>query len=311
MGWQEINKSKYIEQLKKGFGLENSEDLLEKDLLLTLILAEFEKMDMGNELIFKGGTLLSRNYLNYHRFSEDLDFVFKDSNYIRELPRSARERKVKTFLDSFVPKLKEVVDALGLDFSTDRSNKKYCRMLSGRVVYTFKIYYSEDKFIKVEINFIEKMINNPVELSIKAITDFFDSKELMFVLGLKIDNFKVLSYSLNEIILEKYRAILTRKNFQERDLFDLFLIKDSLNADIKLIVEKIRNSDLIKKDLVSLISEKLALLQKDKFFESEEKIELLAVAKYNPKEFEEFKVKIKPILIEICKIFLEGLPNKR
>jgi len=73
--------------------------------------------------------------LNYHRFSEDLDFVFKGSTSISDLTRSARERKVKTFLDSFVPKLKEVADTLGLDFSTDRSNKKYCRMLSGRVVY--------------------------------------------------------------------------------------------------------------------------------------------------------------------------------
>ncbi|MEK7111724.1 MAG: nucleotidyl transferase AbiEii/AbiGii toxin family protein, partial [Patescibacteria group bacterium] len=92
MGWQEINKSKYIEQLKKHFNLANSESILEKDLLLTLILAEFEKLDLGKELIFKGGTLLSRNYLKYHRFSEDLDFVFKDSTSIRELTRSARER---------------------------------------------------------------------------------------------------------------------------------------------------------------------------------------------------------------------------
>jgi len=305
MGWQEINKSKYIEQLKKGFGLENNEDLLEKDLLLTLILAEFEKSDLGKELIFKGGTLLSRNYLNYHRFSEDLDFVFKDSTSIRELTRNARERKVKTFLDSFVPKLKEVADILGLDFSTDRSNKKYCRMLSGRVVYTFKIYYSENKFIKVEINFIEKIHSTPESVSVKAITDFFDSKVMLFELGLSSKNFNVLSYSLKEITLEKYRAVLTRKNLQDRDLFDLFLINDSLNADVSEIVEKIKNSALIKKDLTNLMSEKLALLEKDRFFESDEKIEELAVAKYNPKEFEEFKQKIKSKLIEICNKFLE------
>jgi len=307
MGWQEINKSKYIEQLKKSFGLENSEDILEKDLLLTLILAEFEKLDLGKELIFKGGTLLSRNYLKYHRFSEDLDFVFKDSTSIRELSRHARERKVKAFLDTFVPKLKEVADVLGLDFSADRSNKKYCRMLSGRVVYTFKIYYSENKFIKVEINFIEKVHSAPENVSVKAITDFFDSKIMLFELGLSYQNFNVLSYSLKEITLEKYRAVLTRKKLQDRDLFDLFLIKDSLNADVAEIVEKIKNSSLIKKDLANLINEKLTLLQEGKFFESEEKIEELAVAKYNPKEFEVFKEKIKPILIEICKQFLSKI----
>ena len=47
------------------------------------------------------------------------------------------------------------------------------------------------------------------------------------------------------------------------------------------------------------------ILEKDKFFDSEEKIEALAVAKYNPREFEEFKEKIKPKLIEICNNFLK------
>ena len=305
MGWQEVNKSKYIEQLKRSFNLENSEDILEKDLLLTFILAEFEKMNLGKELIFKGGTLLSRNYLKYHRFSEDLDFVFKDSNSIRELTRRARERKIKTFLDSFVPKLKEVADALGFDFSTNRSNKKYCKMLSGRTIYTFKIYYAENRFIKIEINFVEKIIDDPQEISVKAITDFFDSKELLFLLGLNLKSFNVLSYTLKEITLEKYRAVLTRNKLQDRDLFDLFLIKDSLKADAAEIVEKIKNSSLIKKDLIKLINEKLVLLQNNRFFESEEKIEELAIAKYNPKEFEEFKQKIKHKLIEICNTFLK------
>ena len=304
MGWKEINKSRYTEQLKNNFHIEDDGDLLEKDLLLTLILAEFEKMDLGKELIFKGGTLLSRNYLNYHRFSEDLDFIYKESNLIRNLTRSARERKVKAFLNIFVPELKKVADALGLDFSTDRSNKKYCRMLSGRTVYTFKIYYSENKFIKIEINFIEKMLGVPEKVSIKAITDFFDSRELLFSLGLSYHNFNVLSYPIEEIKLEKYRAILTRNKLKERDLFDLFLIKDSLKINLDDVVEKIRNSSLIKKDLPKLINEKLALLQKDKFFESDEKIEQMAIQLYDKLEFEEFKNKIKPILIEICKKFM-------
>jgi len=300
-----INIEQYIGEIKRAMNLNIEEDIIKKDLLLTLILAEFEKLGLGKELIFKGGTLLSRNYLNYHRFSEDLDFVFKDSNSIRELTRHARERKVKAFLDIFVPKLKEVADALELDFSTNRSDKKYCKMLTGRTVYTFKIYYSDVNFIKVEINFIEKIINTPEKVSIKAITDFFDSKKMLYELGLAYQNFNVLSYSLEEIKLEKYRAVLTRKYFQERDLFDLFLIKNSLDIDVSVIVEKIKTSSLIKRDLVNLISEKLALLQEDKFFESKETVDTLSIVKYNPKELEEFKEKIKPTLIEICNKFLE------
>jgi len=300
----EINLEEYVRHVKEKMSLNVNDEIIKKDLILTFILAEFEKLGLGKELIFKGGTLLSRNYLNYHRFSEDLDFVHKDSGELRLLSRNKRERKIKEFIDYFTPKLKEVADALNLEFSIDRSNTKFCTILHGRTVYTFRVYYSENRYLKVEINFVEKIIDTPKEISVKAITDFFDSRKLMFMLGLEIKNFNVLSYSLKEITLEKYRAILTRKNFQERDLFDLFLIKNSLNADIKEVVEKIKNSSLIKKELGSLIKEKLNLLEEGIFFKSNEKIEELAVLEYNKKDFEEFKNKIKPILIEICKKFL-------
>ena len=301
---KQINLNKYIIEVKKNLNLIASDEIIEKDLLLTLILAEFEKIGLGKELIFKGGTLLSRNYLKYHRFSEDLDFVHKDSSQIRELNRNARERRIKQFIDYFVPELKRLADSLGLEFSINRRDIKFCTILHGRSVYIFRIYYSESRFIKVEINFVEKIINAPKEVSIKTITDFFDSKELMFILGLDITNFRVLSYPLEEIILEKYRAILTRNELKERDLFDLFLIKDSLKINTKQVIEKIKDSSIIKRELDKLITEKLSLLERDEFFKSNEKIEDLAITEYNPKEFKEFKQKIKPILIEICKKFL-------
>jgi predicted nucleotidyltransferase component of viral defense system len=306
MGWQEVNINKYTAEIKKRLKLNVSDEFVEKDLLLTFILAEFEKLDLGKELIFKGGTLLSRNYLKYHRFSEDLDFVHKDSNDLRELPRNRRERKIKIFIDYFVPELKEVANSLNLKFSINRSDTKFCSILHGRTVYIFRLYYSENKYIKIEINFIEKVFDKPIEISVKAITDFFDSKELMFVLGLKLDNFKVLSYPLKEIILEKYRAILTRNILKERDLFDLFLIKDSLKVDIQEISEKIKNSSLIKRELGKLINEKLIQLEQGRFFNSDEKIEELAIFEYDKQEFEKFKDNIKPILIEVCKKFLEA-----
>ena len=306
MGRKEINIGKYVSEVKRNLKLEVSDYILEKDLLLTLILAEFQKHNgIFNELVFKGGTLLSRNYLKYHRFSEDLDFVFKDSNKIRLTKRHERERKIKLFIDIFVPKLKEVADSLDLDFSIDRSNQKYCTILSGRTVYIFRLYYSKEQYIKVEINFIEDIQNKPVILSIKSITDFFDSKELMFILGLKTENFKVLSYPLEEIILEKYRATLTRDYLFERDLFDLFLIPKSLNANINKVVKKIQGSSLIKKQLRKIIESKLKDLKEDGFFTSIENISDLAIIKYNLEEFSKFKEKIKPILIKICEEILK------
>ena len=298
-----INLSKYTAEVKRNLKLTAADEIIEKDLFLTLILAEFEKNRL-KELIFKGGTLLSRNYLKYHRFSEGLDFIHLHSSEWRELNRNQREKKIKQFIDVFVLKLQEVADALDLEFSTNRSDTRFCTILHGRVVYRFRIYYSENRYIKIEINFVERMIHPPVEVSVKALTDFFDSKELMFTLGLVIENFKVLSYPLKEIILEKYRAILTRNELKDRDLFDLFLIKDSLNANLHQIVEKIRDSSLIKKELDKLIRNKCALLERGEFFKSEERIEDLAIVRYNLAEFEAFKEKIKPVLVEVCRLFL-------
>lgn len=82
-----LNLSRYIAEVKRNLNLVAADEIIEKDLRLTLILAEFEKKGLGPELIFKGGTLLSRNYLQYHRFSEDLDFIHRNSSEWRELNR--------------------------------------------------------------------------------------------------------------------------------------------------------------------------------------------------------------------------------
>lgn len=199
-----------------------------------------------------------------------------------------------------------MADVLGLEFSVNRSDTKYCSILHGRTVYTFRLYYETQRYIKIEINFIEKLIYPPKEMQIKTITDFFDSKELLFILGLTSNNFKVLSYPIEEIILEKYRALLTRKTLMERDLFDLYLIPNSLKINPKKVVEKIRGSSLIKRELDKTIPEKLALLKENKFFKSTEKISDLAIKKYDQKEFEKFKTKIEPNLIKICNEFTKN-----
>lgn len=118
-------------------------------------------------------------------------FAYKDSNELRRLSRNRGENRIKQFIDIFVTKLKEVAEALDLDFSTNRSDQRYCTILSGRTIYIFRLYYTNERYVKVEINFIEKILNKPIELSIKTITDFFNSKELMFILGLETRNFKV------------------------------------------------------------------------------------------------------------------------
>ena len=113
------------------------------------------------------------------------------------------------------------------------------------------------------------------------------------------------SYTLNEIKLEKYRALLTRDRLQERDLFDLFLIPNSLKVDVKKVVEKIINSSPIKKNLEKDIEKRLNDLKEQKFFGGSSEVASMAIVTYIPNEFDIFKEKIKPLLIEICELFLK------
>lgn len=54
-------------------------DLIEKDFNLHRILREVSKASLlGRNLLFKGGTCLIKGFLGYYRFSEDLDFTWRD-----------------------------------------------------------------------------------------------------------------------------------------------------------------------------------------------------------------------------------------
>lgn len=55
---------------KKGFPA----GIIEKEYMLTIALRQIAKLDKG--FIFKGGTALSKVYLDYYRISEDLDFTY-------------------------------------------------------------------------------------------------------------------------------------------------------------------------------------------------------------------------------------------
>lgn len=53
--------------------------LVEKDIILHEILSNLSNNEyFASNYLFKGGTCLVKTYLGYVRFSEDLDFTWKD-----------------------------------------------------------------------------------------------------------------------------------------------------------------------------------------------------------------------------------------
>jgi predicted nucleotidyltransferase component of viral defense system len=54
-------------------------DMIEKDIILHEILTYLSKDKFfAGSYFFKGGTCLIKHYLGYYRFSEDIDFTWKD-----------------------------------------------------------------------------------------------------------------------------------------------------------------------------------------------------------------------------------------
>jgi len=59
-------------------------DLIEKDLILHQILTDLSKDDFfAPNFLFKGGTCLIKCYFGYLRFSEDIDFTWRDQSVFK------------------------------------------------------------------------------------------------------------------------------------------------------------------------------------------------------------------------------------
>lgn len=79
---------------------------VEKDYYVSLFLKELQKMDIDIQIVFKGGTSLSKCYDVIDRFSEDIDLSVK---FNTEKITTSERRKLKTSII-------EIIELLGMNF---------------------------------------------------------------------------------------------------------------------------------------------------------------------------------------------------
>lgn len=202
------NKDEFFEILEQtsartGFSL----SLLEKDYYLTLLLSGIGKL--SENLIFKGGTCLSKIYYSYYRLSEDLDFSMRLPG--GKVTRGTRRNLMKP--------VKEKIESFAKDFDlsiqdVDRAGR------NESVQYVYQVNYesavlNKMQSIKLEIS----LRHNPV-LSVskqKAHHIFLHpfTKEPLF------DGGAVNCLHLKELVAEKLRAAATRLVIAPRDFYDL------------------------------------------------------------------------------------------
>lgn len=226
---------KVIDYLSAELRIENK-SLLEKDIILHQLLQELLKDSFFQEnFVFKGGTCLIKCYFGYYRFSEDLDFTWKDQHIFSVKSQKEIRKMLSTKITAITQLLQNIAIKLHLDFNPNKTNKKYIELGGSNKFSTFKLWYRSEisgmeQFVKVQINFLELFLYPFKELAVRSIVQEIDEKEFTFLFPEEAMSLltvtKVNCYSLPEILVEKCRAILTRKGTKARDFIDVFVITE-------------------------------------------------------------------------------------
>ena len=234
------DKDEFVKALErasriKGFLL----PMLEKDYYLTLILSRTN--ELCEDLIFKGGTCLSKAYYSYYRLSEDLDFTMILPQYnVNRGKRRKCIQPVKDRIEKFAEQFEMSIDSS--DAAGHNESKQY--------IYYF-IYRSALRPVEARIKFEIGLRFNPLDLVEKRQVQHvflhpFTGKPLF-------DGGKINCLSLNELVSEKLRAGAIRKKIAPRDFYDLdFFLRhgfDLTNKGVTALFKKKLEEDRADTDL--------------------------------------------------------------
>jgi len=301
----EIDKDKlknFLTSIKNKTNITATE-LIEKDFYLNILLSKLN----FEEYVFKGGTCLAKAYLDYFRFSEDLDFTFINQKLWEGKSTKSIKKVCKEKIDAFGEQLKKV----GFDFKFDKSDRNFVEIGNNNKLVTFKVYYDsiltgKPSFIKIQINFLEKIIFTPQTRELNPLIKLNQfTKEDQIYFKEFLDFYKTITmkvYDLKEIVTEKFRSILTRKAIKSRDAIDLLFIyqkfkirpQDLLKETKEKLMYSINSYEKYKDNLI-LARDKLQTLK----FQYNE-VRPLVIKLFNKDDFDKYVKELKPLLIEMA-----------
>jgi len=299
----------FVEEVSSRLGLDKS--LVEKDFLLHQILSDLSNSNFADDFAFKGGSCLIKHYIGYYRFSVDLDFTFLNQQIFEGLSQKRIRRLLSSQIDSIGELFEEISKKRNLDFKCEKGERKYVELGGGNKFTTFKLWFPSiiglESFIKIQINFVEKILFPIKDVKLRSICP--ESKELELLYPTyyseyrKPISFKV--YDIREILCEKVRAILTRRGFKERDFIDIYLIFKRIGIDFEEvegeILEKLKFILKLYQKYRRNLREKASILTIENFpFGSERQ---LLITEINEAEFYSFLTRFIPWLRKLTKTF--------
>ena len=202
--------------------------LIEKDYFCTVLLTYLSGA-AGNELVFKGGTCLTKVHSELYRLSEDLDYTIPVAVDAPRPERSRRVEPVRTALD----KLTKAVPVFRIIESLRGANKTTQYLAT--VGYDSTLGRQQET-IKIEVSLREPLL-----------TRVFNGAARTMLRSPLTNNPMVRPISVRcidkiEAFAEKFRAALSRREPAVRDLYDIdhAIRKDGLRAFDKNLIDQVK-----------------------------------------------------------------------
>lgn len=255
-------------------------DMVEKDILLHQVLTDLSSdRFFAKNMLFKGGTCLTKHYLGYFRFSEDMDFTWKDQSRFEGKTAGKIRSDLSRIINEVGSTFEGIASKRGLDFRCAKGNKDYVELGGSNKTCTFKIwYYSEvlrkKTFFKVQINFVEEICTRPKKGELRGlITD--NQEELAALFPEEHREYSnaitFAMYDAGEILSEKVRALLTREGVKARDFLDIFFISKNMGIrpeDMEeCVIKKVNHALRLYTKYRANLKEKVKLLEEGNIFE--------------------------------------------
>lgn len=180
--------------------------LIEKDYFCTVLLSYLAHN--SKELVFKGGTCLSKVHADSYRMSEDLDFVISSPSDASRRERSIRVAGLKEAIRDLPRKIAVFNPVQSLKGANDSrqylAEIGYISLISGDIeTVKLEIGLREPILTPVSMAAARTILGNPISA------------------GFFVPPVKIPSLSLLESFAEKFRAALSRQEPAIRDFYDI------------------------------------------------------------------------------------------
>jgi predicted nucleotidyltransferase component of viral defense system len=181
--------------------------IVEKDYVLGWLLLGIARHMLLSKWVFKGGTCLKKCYFETYRFSEDLDFTIPPGE---PLDRATIEAGITDVV-------RDIETETGIEFPADGlgveeyTNKRGKPSFNAKVTYfgPLRLPRQQQQRVKFDLTRDELLVDEPDRRGIyHPYRDEPDPAPM------------VLSYSVNEILAEKARALYERRG-RARDVYDI------------------------------------------------------------------------------------------